>query len=61
LRPLIYLNPLALPIEMARAVLLGSSFPPALLCFGYAALACIVFRGGFAVFTRYKGILADVI
>jgi lipopolysaccharide transport system permease protein len=61
LRPLIYLNPLTVPIEMARAVLLGGSFPPALLCFGYAALGCVVFRGGYAVFMRYKGILADVI
>jgi hypothetical protein len=31
------------------------------MCLIFSGIALIVFRGGFAVFGRYKGILADVI
>ena len=61
LQTLAYLNPLAVPIEMLRAVLLGDAAPSSLLCLGYFGLAAVVFRGGFTVYIRYKGILADVI
>ena len=61
LQSLAYLNPLATSIETARAVLLGDPFPPAALYLGLVFVALAVFRGGFAVFERYKGILVDVI
>jgi lipopolysaccharide transport system permease protein len=56
-----YINPIAAPIEMSRAVLLDGVFPSTAVCIWYVAIAYMVFRCGFAVFVRYKGILADVI
>lgn len=58
---LVYLNPMTAPIEMARAALLGGTFPPIGVCIWYVAVSYLVFRCGFAIFMRYKGILADVI
>jgi lipopolysaccharide transport system permease protein len=60
-RRLAYFSPLAVPIEMARAVLLGGAGPPAPACVVFVIVAFVIFRAGFAVFVRYKGILADVI
>ena len=55
------LNPLTVPIEMARAILLGGAFPSTAVSVWYVSVAYVVFRFGFAIFVRYKGILADVI
>jgi lipopolysaccharide transport system permease protein len=61
LQTVAYLNPLAVPIEMARCMVLGGAFPPLAICLLFLAVSFAVFRTGFAVFMRYKGILADVI
>jgi lipopolysaccharide transport system permease protein len=58
---LAYFGSLAVPIEMMRAVLLGDNFPPFLPSLWFAVFSFLIFRGGFAIFMRYKGILADVI
>jgi lipopolysaccharide transport system permease protein len=61
LQPFAYANPLGTAIEVARVLLLGGSPPPLLACLGFAVVSLAVCRGGYAVFERYKGILADVI
>jgi lipopolysaccharide transport system permease protein len=61
LQTLVYFGSLAVPIEMMRAVLLGDSFPPFLPILWFVVFSCLVFRAGFSIFMRYKGILADVI
>jgi len=61
LQTVAYFASLAVPIEMMRAVLLGGDFPPLLPSVWFVIFSFLVFRGGFSVFMRYKGILADVI
>jgi lipopolysaccharide transport system permease protein len=61
LQPFAYANPLGTAIETVRALLLGGNPPPMLACLGAAALSLAICHGGYAVFERYKGIVADVI
>jgi lipopolysaccharide transport system permease protein len=56
-----YLNPIGVNIEMARAAILGE-MPFPLAAYGFfCVVALAVFRGGYAVFDRYKGIAIDAI
>ena len=56
-----YLNPVATEIDIARNILIDGVLPSPWVygCFVVASL--LAFRGGYAVFQRYKGILVDVI
>jgi len=60
-RPLEYLNPIAVGIEMARNILIDGVVPSAPLYLVLVGAALLVCRGGYAVFDRYKGIVVDVI
>lgn len=57
----VWINPLAAAIETARALLLGSPWPPALAIAWLWAASLLTFRGGYVFFMRYKGIMVDVI
>jgi len=57
----VWLNPLAGAIETARALLLGSPWPPLAAQVWMWLASILTFRGGYVFFMRYKGILVDVI
>jgi len=58
---LVYLNPLGSMIEMIRSLMLAGVPPRPFQYLGFVLFSLAVCRGGYAVFTRYKGILVDVI
>ncbi|HYM74199.1 MAG TPA: ABC transporter permease, partial [Stellaceae bacterium] len=61
LRAAAYLNPIGVSIEMMRAVVLGDTRVPVLVYALFCAAALAVFRAGYTVFDRYKGIALDAI
>ena len=54
------INPIGATIELLRSAILGGSIP-LVACLGLTIISVAVFRGGYAVFQRYKGIVVDVI
>jgi lipopolysaccharide transport system permease protein len=56
-----YLNPIGATIEMIRAAVLGETRFPVLVYVLFCAVALAVFRAGYTVFDRYKGIALDAI
>lgn len=56
-----YLNPVGAAIEMARDVILWGTLPPPWAYATFCVISFAVFRGGYAIFDRYKGILLDAI
>lgn len=56
-----YLNPIGATIEMVRAAVLGETRFPLLVYALFCAVALAVFRAGYTVFDRYKGIALDAI
>lgn len=61
MRIVVYINPLGAVIEMARAAILGEAAFPVLAYAGFCIVSLGVFRAGYAVFDRYRGILLDAI
>lgn len=58
---LMYLNPLTVIIEQARAVLLWGQTPDALALIGYSVASCSVAWLGYTVFQKARGGFADVL
>ena len=56
-----YLNPIGATIEMIRAAILGDTRFPVLVYVLSCVVALVVFRAGYTVFDRYKGIALDAI
>jgi len=54
------INPIGATIELLRSAILGGAIP-LVACLGLTIISVAVFRGGYAVFQRYKGIVVDVI
>ena len=61
LRLIVYLNPLSIVIEMARALILGTETFSLLAWAAFCAVSLLVFRAGHAVFAHYRGIALDAI
>jgi lipopolysaccharide transport system permease protein len=60
-RALEYLNPIATAIDMARDILIDGVVPSAWLYAAFVVASLVVCRGGYAVFSRYRDVLVDVI
>lgn len=61
LRMLNYLNPLTDAIDIMRALVLTGTWPSGQAIGWFIVSSVAIFRGGYAFFVRYKGILVDVI
>ena len=61
LRPWMFLNPLTLPIETVRALLLGGPLPPLFAWAGYSLVALVVLLLGWAFFQATRRGFADVL
>lgn len=57
----VYLNPLTLPIEATRALLMGGQMPGAGTLLGYTAIACLTASAGALWFAKTEKGFADVL